>query len=395
MTAKTTEKTDINDLLNNPFGDNFTAPVASTNNTQEVVAMDKKDKEVSVYESLKPEHKGQAEKLALLLDESKAEGILEFGSNTQKQLGNFSQSLLSKVQVQDTGEIGDVLSELMFKLDEADPKQLTASDKNIFRKLFSKVKKNVYEMTAKYQMIGTQIDKIALQLESEKGNLVKDNYMLEELYQQNKTYFEALNIYIAAAELKIDEVLTKDIPEAVKIAENSTNQMDVQRVNDLNHFLDRLEKRAYDLKLARQISIQQAPQIRLIQNTNQVLAEKIQSSINTAIPLWKNQVTISLTLLRQQGAITAQRQVSQTTNDLLLKNSEMLKMSSIETAKENERGVIDIETLQKTQTDLVETLQETLNIQKEGRIKRKEAERELSNMEQALQQSLLQLTTES
>lgn len=395
MTSKTTEKTDINDLLNNPFGDNFTAPVASTNNTQEVVAMDKKDKEVSVYESLKPEHKGQAEKLALLLDESKAEGILEFGSNTQKQLGNFSQSLLSKVQVQDTGEIGDVLSELMFKLDEADPKQLTASDKNIFRKLFSKVKKNVYEMTAKYQMIGTQIDKIALQLESEKGNLVKDNYMLEELYQQNKTYFEALNIYIAAAELKIDEVLTKDIPEAVKIAENSTNQMDVQRVNDLNHFLDRLEKRAYDLKLARQISIQQAPQIRLIQNTNQVLAEKIQSSINTAIPLWKNQVTISLTLLRQQGAITAQRQVSQTTNDLLLKNSEMLKMSSIETAKENERGVIDIETLQKTQTDLVETLQETLNIQKEGRIKRKEAERELSNMEQALQQSLLQLTTES
>ena len=194
--------------------------------------------------------------------------------------------------------------------------------------------------------------------------------------------------------MKIDELLNTLIPEAVKKAETSTNQMDVQTVNDLNQFLDRLEKRTHDLKLARQMTIQQAPQIRLIQNTNQALAEKIQSSINMAIPLWKNQIAIALTLLRQKDAVTAQRQVSETTNDLMKKNSEMLKISSIETAKENERGIIDIETLQQTQNDLIETLQETLQIQQDGRVKRKEAERELSVMETSLRDKLLELTTD-
>ena len=394
-TTKTQDATpNLDDLLGNPFGDTqFSAPTVQPTQSNQV-AEETKKKELTVFDTLPDDQKEQATKLSLMLDETKAQGILDFGSNAQKQLGNFSQSLLNQVKVQDTGEIGDVLSELMFKLEEADPKELTADSKNIFKKMFSKVKKNVYDMTAKYQTIGTQIDKIAIQLESEKNSLVKDNQNLEELYVQNKTYFDALNIFIAAAEIKIEEVLLKDIPEAVKIAETSTNQMDVQRVNDLNQFLNRLEKRSYDLKLARQISIQQAPQIRMIQNTNQVLAEKIQSSINTAIPLWKNQVVISLSLLRQQGAIKAQRQVSQTTNDLLLRNSEMLKMSTIETAKENERGVVDIETLQKTQTDLIDTLQETLSIQKEGRVKRKEAERELMQMEETLKQSLLQITTE-
>ncbi len=192
----------------------------------------------------------------------------------------------------------------------------------------------------------------------------------------------------------MDELTDTLIPEAVKTAEKSSSQMDVQTVNDLNQFLDRLEKRTHDLKLARQMTIQQAPQIRLIQNTNQALAEKIQSSINTAIPLWKNQIAIALTLLRQKDAVTAQRQVSETTNDLLKKNSEMLKISTIETAKENERGVIDIETLQKTQNDLVETLQETLQIQKDGRIKRKEAEKELTVMETTLRDKLLELTSD-
>src|SRR5690606_14273077 len=206
-------------------------------------------------------------------------------------------------------------------------------------------------------------------------------------------YFEALNIYIAAGEVKAEELLTKLIPEAVAKAENSSDQMDVQHVNDLNQFLDRLEKRVYDLKLARQMTIQQAPQIRLIQNTNQALSEKIQSSINTAIPLWKNQIVIALTLLRQKDAVEAQRQVSETTNDLLKKNSELLKTSAIETARENERGIIDLETLQKTQTDLIDTLQQTLEIQKEGRIKRKEAERELTTMETTLRDQLLEITS--
>lgn len=201
-----------------------------------------------------------------------------------------------------------------------------------------------------------------------------------------------MNIFIAAGELKRTELQTKLIPEANQKAQASGSQMDLQTVNDLNQFEERLDKRVYDLKLAREITIQQAPQIRLIQNTNQVLAEKIQASINTAIPLWKNQVAIALTLLRQKEAVTAQRQVSETTNDLLKKNSEMLKISSIETAKENERGVVDIETLQKTQSDLVETLQETLKIQQEGREKRQSAELELSHMENNLRDQLLALT---
>jgi uncharacterized protein YaaN involved in tellurite resistance len=181
----------------------------------------------------------------------------------------------------------------------------------------------------------------------------------------------------------------------MKVAEASGDQMDAQIVNDLNQFVDRLEKRTYDLKLARQITIQQAPQIRLIQNTNQALAEKIQASINTAIPLWKNQVAIALTLLRQKDAVTAQRQVSQTTNDLLAKNSEMLKISAIETAEENERGIVDIETLQKTQNDLIETIQETLRIQKEGKEKRRNAEIELSVMEEDLKNKLLEMSNQN
>ena len=168
--------------------------------------------------------------------------------------------------------------------------------------------------------------------------------------------------------------------------------MDVQVVNDLEQFLDRLEKRNHDLKLTRQMTIQQAPQIRLIQNTNQALAEKIQSSITTTIPLWKNQIAIAMTLLRQKDAVTAQRQVSETTNQLIQKNSEMLKISTIETARENERGIIDLETLQKTQKDLIETLEETLKIQQEGRVRRRKAEVELTNMEEDLRQKLLVLS---
>lgn len=175
-------------------------------------------------------------------------------------------------------------------------------------------------------------------------------------------------------------------------AEQTGDQMDVQVVNDLNQFLDRLDKRTHDLTLARQITIQQAPQIRLIQNTNQALAEKIQASINTAIPLWKNQVAIALTLLRQKDAVTAQRQVSETTNELLKKNSEMLKISAIETAEENERGLVDIETLQQTQNDLVETIQETMRIQQEGKEKRRLAEIELRQLEDDLKNKLLEMT---
>lgn len=383
---------ELEKLLSSPF-DDISLDTPSIKGTIEK-DMQKTQKTDRLINRLPKERQEQAKELAEQIDITNIQSVMSYGAAAQQKLGEFSHDMLNQVQNQDTGEIGDSLNDLMFRLSEANPEDLRAEDNNVFKKIFGRVRKSIYEMTAKYQKIGAQIDKISVKLDKEKNGLIDDNLMLEQLYQKNKDYFDALNIYIAAGELKIDELTNTFIPEAIKVAENSSNQMDVQIVNDLNQFLDRLEKRTYDLKLARQMTIQQAPQIRLIQNTNQALAEKIQSSINTAIPLWKNQIAIALTLLRQKDAVTAQRQVSETTNDLLKKNSEMLKISTIETAKENERGIIDIETLQQTQNDLVETLQETLQIQKTGRLKRREAENELSVMEDSLKNKLLELTSD-
>lgn len=376
---KQTNLTD--DLLADPFS-TATDATAEPNIPEATTAKPK----------LNPEQEAKARDLASKIDVTKGETVLNYGADAQKQLGVFSQNMLTKVQSQDTGAVGDALTSLMTRLNEANPDELKAENNNIFRKIFGRVKRSIYEITAKYQKIGAQIDTIANRLETSQQGLLNDNKLLDELYDQNKAYFDALNIYIEAANLKIAELNEKTIPEAAKAAEAANDQMAIQQVNDLKQFASRLEKRAYDLQLARQITIQQAPQIRLIQNTNQALAEKIQASVNTAIPLWKNQVAIALTLLRQKNAVTAQRQVSETTNDLLKKNSEMLKISSIETAKENERGVVDIETLTQTQNDLIDTLKQTLQIQQDGRLKRQNAEKQLAQMEGELKQQLLNYT---
>ncbi|KLI76358.1 MULTISPECIES: toxic anion resistance protein [Lacticaseibacillus] len=377
---KQTNLTD--DLLADPFSTSSGASDAAPKIPEAATAKPK----------LNPEQEAKAQDLASKIDVTKGETVLNYGADAQKQLGVFSQNMLTKVQSQDTGAVGDALTSLMTRLNEANPDELKAENNNIFRKIFGRVKRSIYEITAKYQKIGAQIDTIANRLETSQQGLLNDNKLLDELYDQNKAYFDALNIYIEAANLKLAELNDKTIPEAAKAAEAANDQMAIQQVNDLRQFASRLEKRAYDLQLARQITIQQAPQIRLIQNTNQALAEKIQASVNTAIPLWKNQVAIALTLLRQKNAVTAQRQVSETTNDLLKKNSEMLKISSIETAKENERGVVDIETLTQTQNDLIDTLKQTLQIQQDGRVKRQNAEKQLVQMEGELKQQLLNYT---
>lgn len=380
----------LDDLLANPFSVDTNELTSSQQN--EIKQFQEKQTAPRLIDRLDANYQEQAKQLASQIDVNDAQAVIIYGANAQSKLSEFSQSMLSHVQANDIGPIGDSLNELMYRLQEANPDELRAGEGNFFQRMFGKVKQSIYEITAKYQKIGAQIDKVAVKLEHEKDGLIKDNQMLEQMYQKNKDYFDALNIYIAAGELKIDELHNQIIPQAVAKAQASGDQMDVQIVNDYTQFLDRLEKRTHDLRLTRQVTIQQAPQIRLIQNTNQVLAEKIQSSIHTAIPLWKNQVVIALTLLRQKDAVTAQRQVSETTNDLLKKNAELLKVSAIETAKENERGIIDIETLQKTQDDLIETIQETLRIQKEGKEKRQAAEIELGVMEENLKQKLLEIT---
>ena len=310
----------------------------------------------------------------------------------QMHKANFPASpikMLDHVQSQDIGPVGDVLKELMDRLGEIDPDDLGEKKQSVLGKLFGRVSKSIQEMMTKYQKLSTQIDRIGVQLEHSKRGLIEDVKMLDNLYEQNKTYFQALNVYIAAAEIKRDELTYEIIPNMRREAELSNDQMAFQEVNDMVQFLDRLEKRLYDLQLSRQITIQSAPQIRMIQQTNQTLAEKIQSSIMTSIPLWKNQIAIALTLNRQRKAVESQKLVTKTTNDLLVKNSEMLKMNSIETAKENERGIIEIDTLKKTQENLIQTIEETLLIQADGRAKRKAAEIEIGRMEEELKQRLI------
>jgi uncharacterized protein YaaN involved in tellurite resistance len=383
MTEKKTTS-ELDELLGNPFGElEITNPATSMQKVEE--------KPRRLIDSLPEESKQKAIGLAEQIDPKNHQSIILYGTQAQSKLLNFSHSMLDHVQNKDVGEIGDILSELMSKLEQVNPDELQPEKRNLFAKLFGKISSSVNEVLSKYQKTGAQIDRITVKLDHCKKALMTDNMMLEQLYEKNKEYFLALNIYIAAGEVKLEELQTKTIPELKRKAEISQDQMDFQDVNDMMQFADRLDKRMYDLKLSRQITTQSAPQIRLIQNTNQALVEKIQSSIMTAIPLWKNQIAIALTLIRQRSAVEAQKQVSKTTNDLLLKNAEMLKTNTIETAKENERGIVDIETLKKTQENLVSTLEETLRIQSEGRSKRHQAEQELISMENELKQKLLNL----
>ena len=394
MVAQQSTMSEIDELLANPFDKKMDeAPNFNQDLSQAEILAQRNVSSESLIDRLPDHRKEQAQALAQQIDENNMSAIIAYGANAQRKLSEFSRSVLQQVQLKDTGEIGDSLVELMSQLQATNPKDLTA-ETNLFKRLFGKVRQSITETQVRYQKIGAAIDRIAIKLEREKDELLNDNLMLEQFYLKNKDYFEALNIYIAAGEVKMKELQTEIIPKAIEEARQSKSQMDVQKVNDLNQFLDRLDKRTHDLRLTRQMTIQQAPQIRLIQNTNQVLAEKIQVSVHTAIPLWENQITIALALLRQQQVSSSQRMVSDTTNDLLLKNSEMLKQSTVDVAREAERGIIDLETLKQTQANLVGALEETLEIQETGRQQRRLAEQELSAMENELRDKLLMISNE-
>jgi len=378
------EATSIDDLLDNPF--EIKEPLLPKEMQTESVQSNTPQR---LIDRLTEEDRAKALILAEQIPVGNYEAILTYGANAQSELSRFSHQMLDHVQSNDIGPVGDVLKELMDRLGDIDPDDLSDKKQSALGRLFGKVSKSIQETMTKYQKLSTQIDRIGIQLEHSKRGLVEDVKMLDNLYEQNKTYFQALNVYIAAAEIKRDELTDQIIPKMRKEAELSNDQMAIQEVSDMVQFLDRLEKRLYDLQLSRQITIQSAPQIRMIQQTNQTLAEKIQASIMTSIPLWKNQIAIALTLNRQKKAVESQKLVTKTTNDLLLKNSEMLKINSIETAKENERGIIEIDTLKKTQENLIQTIEETLLIQADGRAKRKSAEIEIGRMEEELKQRLL------
>jgi len=374
----------LDDLLADPFGEQkviMESPVEES-------------KPVRLIDVIPEENRAKAYQLAEQINPKDHQAMISYGTPAQAKLLTFSHSMLDHVQKKDIGEVGEIISDLMKKLNEVSPDELKPEKQSFFGKLFGKVSGSVQEMMSKYQKTGAQIDRISVKLDRSKNVLLSDIAILEKLYETNKDYFHALNVYIAAGEIKLEELYNKTIPELKQSAQLSNDQMKFQEVNDMIQFADRLDKRLHDLKLSREITIQSAPQIRLIQNTNQALVEKIQSSIMTAIPLWKNQVAIALTLVRQRHALEAQKQVSKTTNDLLLKNAELLKTNTIETARENERGLVDIETLKKTQASLISTLEETLKIQEEGRMKRRQAEHELASMETELKRKLLEIRGE-
>jgi uncharacterized protein YaaN involved in tellurite resistance len=377
----------LDDILANPFGDNELAPQQQAQPAPQF----QEAKPTKLIDVIPEENRAKAYQLAEQIDPRNHQAMITYGTQAQGKLLSFSHTMLEHVQKKDIGEVGEIISDLMKRLDEVNPDELKDGKPSFFGRMFGKISNSLQEVLSKYQKTGAQIDRISVKLDRSKNVLLSDIKLLEQLYETNKEYFHALNVYIAAGEIKLDELHQKTIPEMKRAAEATNDQMKFQEVNDMIQFADRLDKRLYDLKLSREITIQSAPQIRLIQNTNQALVEKIQSSIMTAIPLWKNQVAIALTLIRQRHAVEAQKKVSQTTNELLLKNAEMLKTNTIETAKENERGLVDIETLKKTQENLITTLEETMRIQEEGRHKRRLAEQELANMENDLRLKLLEI----
>lgn len=376
----------VDDLIANPFQDATLAnsPLEDLANTDEETGM-----EQTIYQQLSKDRQDQAQALSEKIDASDSQSIVSYGAMAQKQIGDFSHQIIAQVQNQDLDVVGEQLRELLGHLNDTDPSQLTNQKQNRIQRWFKKQKASLYEMNAKYQKVGYQIDEIADHLTRQKNGLLNDNLQLDSLYQQNLEFFEALNVYIAAAQIKAERLRQEELPALKSQVTSEHDQMTIQKIADLEQFINRLEKRIYDLELTREITIQQAPQIRLIQNANQNLAEKIQSSIYTAIPLWKNQIAIQLSLYRQKDALDAQIAVTDTTNQLLIENSELLKQSSLETARQSERGVVDIETLKHSQQNLIDTITETMQIQEEGRAKRLQAEREMVQMEKELKHHLL------
>lgn len=313
--------------------------------------------------------------------------ILQYGSAAQKKITDFSDTALKNVKTKDLGEVGDLLGSLVGQLKETDNSE---EKKGFFASFFNKGKEKVEKMMIQYEDAETNVTKIANLLEDHQIQLLKDISLLDELYAKNQENIRELDMYILAGRRKLQSVREKDLPPLREKATKTGLPEDAQVVNDLEQAIVRFEKKIHDLELTRQVSIQMAPQIRLVQNNDTVMTEKIQSTLMNTIPLWKNQIVLSLGIHHSKEAMEAQREVSNVTNDLLKKNAETLHQASVETAKESERGIVDLETLKHTNEELIKTLDEVLDIQKEGREKRKAAELELRSIENQLSAKLLE-----
>ena len=350
---------------------------------------DKKIEESLNYDLLSKEEKEAIDEFVSKIDVNDSTQILQFGAASQAKIAEFSDSVLEGVKTKNTGVAGDLLADLVSEIKSFDG-DIGAERKGL-SKIFYNAKKEIDRLIAKYTKIEKNVDTIEKGLEKDKIQMLKDIAIFDDMYEKNSNYFKEISLYIIAGEKKLEELREKVLPELKKKAEESGEQLDAQKVNDLENTIDRFEKKLYDLKTTRVISIQMAPQIRLLQNNEALLVEKIQSSLTNTIPLWKNQMVLALGINNAKKALKNQQAVSELTNEMLKKNSETLKQGSVEVARESERAIIDVETLKKTNADIIETLDKVIQIHKDGRAKRQQAEVELQAIEKELKDKMLEI----
>lgn len=336
---------------------------------------------------LSPEEQKVVDDFAEKIDITNSQMILQYGAAAQKKVGDFSQAALEKVSTKDLGQVGDMLTSLVNELKHFDAEEESKG----FLGFFKRAGNNLEQLKTKYSKAETNVERIEGMLEAHQVQLLKDIALMDKMYQMNMAYFKELTMYILAGKKKLAQVRATDLKAALDKAQASGLPEDAQQARDLADMCDRFEKKLYDLQLTRNISIQMGPQIRLLQNNDTAMVEKIQTSIVNTIPLWKNQMVLALGLAHSQQAIDAQRAVSDMTNDLLRRNAAALKQGTIETARESERGIVDMETLKETNKSLIETLDELAKIQSEGKQKRAEAEQELGRIENELKHKLMEL----
>ncbi len=375
--------------------------ITLTLNPEEETTKEEEKKEEPVVEEKDPideanlseTERKTVDDFASKIDITESNTILQYGSAAQKKVSDFSDTALANVRTKDLGEVGTLLSDLVVELKEYDAND-NNEKKGFFANLFDKGQDSVTKFKAKYDKAEANVEKVASMLEDHQITLLKDIALLDELYARNQQNTKELTMYILAGRKRVKEIRETELPKLVAKAKETNLPEDAQAANDLEQACVRFEKKLYDLELTRQISIQMAPQIRLVQNNDTLMTEKIQSTLVNTIPLWKNQIVLALGISHSKEAMEAQREVTDMTNTLLKKNAETLHQATVDTAKESERGIVDLETLQHTNEQLISTLEEVQQIQKDGREKRAQAEQELAKIENQLTNKLLEINQE-
>ena len=345
------------------------------------------------YDILSEEEKKLIKKINQNINVEDSTAVLQYGVEAQSKISQFSDNVLEGVKNKSTGEVGNLLSDLVAEIKTFDT-DVTKSNNKIF-KIFTNTKKQIAKLIARYSTIENNVDKIEKNLENHRIQMLKDIIIFDEMYEKNLEYFKDISLYIIAGDKKIEELKNVQLKELEEKASQTKEQLDVQKVSDMKNVINRFEKKIHDLKMTRIISIQMAPQIRLLQNNEAELVEKIQSSLINTIPLWKNQIVLALGITNSKQTLDAQQALSNATNEMLQKNSELLKQGSIEIAKESERAIIDMETLRKTNQNILETLDQVIQIHDSGKQKRIEAEKELGAIEGELKQKLYEIELKS